>query len=235
MFTLILIALIIAGFLMFKFFCDSDTFATVEHLKESRIVKKFNHLLKQLKSSNIDVIKEKLLSTLEQYRDIKCAQFAENRTQLQEANKAVNEQINAINDTISQKSNRIRANKSIYSEEEGAHMMYDLELYKNVLDKLRTSSVNLKNKCLQLDGKIAQFNSTLALRKAKIITMIADAISINDRSHIDLRLDSLEKEFEHEATLKENEQYVSEKVKEQSSDALEFDLEKYKKLYQEFK
>ena len=236
MFTLIIIALIIVGFIVFKSYCDSDQLINVERIKESSIVKKFNRLLKHMTSNNIDVIKEKLLDTLEQYRTIKCAQFAENRTQLQEAIKTVTEQIGIITGAIACKRSDIIVRKDKLSNDEGARLVYDLELHKDILNKLSASKQNLEDKLSLINSKIAQFGSNLALRKAKIIAMIADTISINDNSAIDLRLDSLEKEFNHEALLNENKKYVSDNVENKESDtSIVFDREKYIELFKEFK
>lgn len=236
MITLFLCILIIAALIWFNVFCNKENVFKKFNFKENAIIKKFNNLLHQLNADNITVIKGKLLETLEQYRTVKKAQFVENRTNLTEALYAVEAQRDIIFRATKQKEYDLRNNKGKISEEEGARLMYDLEIHKDTAAKLQASHNALENKIAALDSKIVQFDSTLALRKAHIVSMIADAISIDDRSYIDLRLDSLEQEFKHEANKNVQKQIVDEKMGDSAATPkLEFDLEKYKKLYKEFK
>lgn len=235
MITLIICALIIAALIWFNVYCNKENVFKKFDFKESAIVKKFNNLLHQLNADNITVIKGKLLETLEQYRTIKKAQFVENRTNLTEALSAVKVQRDIIVCATKEKEHDLRNSKGKISEEEGARLMYDLEIHKDTAAKLQASHNALENKIAALDSKIVQFDSTLALRKARIVSMIADAISIDDRSYIDLRLDSLEQEFKHEANKNVQKQIVDEKMGDSAAiPKLEFDLEKYKALYKEF-
>lgn len=219
----------------FHCFCSKEEIREKFNFEESSIVKKFNRLLNSISANNITVVKSKLLDTLEQYRTIKKAQFVENRTNLTEALSAVEEQKRIINDSIYHKEKDIIKSKGQISDEEGARLMYDLEVHKDTAAKLNASYQALEDKISLLDSKIVQFDSNLALRKAKIVSMIADTISIEDRSCIDLRLDSLEQEFKHEANKNAQKRIVDEKMGDSVAPTkIEFDLEKYKKLYQEF-
>lgn len=236
MITLILCAIIIGALIWFNVYCNKENVFKKFDFKENAVVKKFNNLLHQLNADNITVIKGKLLETLEQYRTIKKAQFVENRTNLTEALSSVEGQRDIIVRATKQKEYDLRNNKGKISEEEGARLMYDLEIHKDTAAKLQASHNALENKIAALDSKIVQFDSNLALRKARIVSMIADAISIDDRSYIDLRLDSLEQEFKHEANKNAQKQIVDEKMGDSATTPkLEFDLEKYKALYKEFK
>ena len=153
-----------------------------------------------------------------------------------EALSSVEVQRDIIVRAIRQKEDDVRNYKGKISEEEGARLMYDLEIHRDTEAKLKASYDALENKIATLDSKIVQFDSNLALRKARIVSMIADAISIDDRSYIDLRLDSLEQEFKHEANKNVQKQIVDEKMGDSVAPVkIEFDLEKYKKLYKEFK
>jgi hypothetical protein len=236
MITLILCVIIIGALIWFNFYCNKENVFKKFDFKENAVIKKFNNLLHQLNADNITVIKGKLLETLEQYRTIKKAQFVENRTNLTEALSSVEGQRDIIVRATKQKEYDLRNNKGKISEEEGARLMYDLEIHKDTAAKLQASHNALENKIAALDSKIVQFDSNLALRKARIVSMIADAISIDDRSYIDLRLDSLEQEFKHEANKNAQKQIVDEKMGDSATTPkLEFDLEKYKALYKEFK
>ena len=236
MITLFLCALIIAALIWFNVFCNKENIFKKFDFKESVVVKKFNNLLHQLNADNITVIKGKLLETLEQYRTIKKAQFVENQTNLTEALSAVEKQYNIIVCTTKAKEDNLRSFKGKISDEEGARLMYELEVHRDTVAKLHDSQNALENKIAALDSKIVQFDSNLALRKARIVSMIADAISIDDRSYIDLRLDSLEQEFKHEANKNAQKQIVDEKMGDSATTPkLEFDLEKYKALYKDFK
>lgn len=236
MITLILCAIIIGTLIWFNVYCNKENVFKKFDFKENAVIKKFNNLLHQLNADNITVVKGKLLETLEQYRTIKKAQFVENRTNLTEALSSVESQRDIIIRATKQKENDLRNYKGKISEEEGARLMYDLEIHKDTAAKLQASHNALENKIAALDSKIVQFDSNLALRKARIVSMIADAISIDDRSYIDLRLDSLEQEFKHEANKNAQKQIVDEKMGDSAATPkLEFDLEKYKALYKEFK
>ena len=236
MIALFLCILIIAALIWFNVYCGKSMFTKSFNFKESTIVKKFDNLLHKLNADNITVVKTKLLETLEQYRTIKKAQFVDNRTNLTEALSSVQSQYDIIVRTTKAKEDGLRSFKDKISDEEGARLMYELEVHKDTVAKLGASRDSLENKIAALDSKIVQFDSNLALRKAQIVSMIADAISIDDRSYIDLRLDSLEQEFKHEANKNTQKKIVDEKMGDSvNTPKLEFDLEKYKKLYKEFK
>lgn len=229
--SLILI-LVITIFLSVYF--NKPTIKKTIVMSESRVIKQFNRLLKTITSDNISVVKEKLLETLADYRDIKKQQFVEDRTLLTEARESITTQISAILREIRNKRDYIHVNKSNLSEYEGARLCYELTLFENTLKKLNSSNTELTNKLSKLDAKIAQFDSDLSLRKAQIIAMIVDSISINNKSHIDLRLDSLEKSFKHEVNLIDNEKVVSEKMGEKAEQEEIFDIEKYKEIFKNF-
>lgn len=235
MIALFVCVLLIGALIVFHNFCKKPIIYKEFNFKENAVIKKFNKLLKQITADNITVIKNELLKTLEEYRAIKKAQFVDNRTNLVEALDAVNVQYTVIYRTTNEKESEIHTVKGKIPEEQGARLMYELELHKDTLNKLNASREALNNKIALLDGQMIKFDSDLALRKAKIVSMIADAISIEDRSYIDLRLDSLEQEFKHEANKNAQKKIVDEKMGDSvSTTKLEFDLEKYKKLYKEF-
>lgn len=235
MITLIFIILIIVGLIVYGNNCDASYLHKKISLSENSIIKKFNRLLKTIGQDNFSAVKEKLLSTLDQYEVVKKQQFAENLTYLKEALTAVNEQSNAMNRTIENKKDYLRSWKSSITEEKGARLVYELENYQLMVDRLKNSQNNLENKMTALNSKIVQFEGSLALRRAQIVSMIAESISIDNHSVIDLRLDSLEKEFKHEVTKIESMQEVNALTEGQNSDEHLFDLEKYKKLFKEFK
>lgn len=236
MIVLFLIILIIIGLILYCKFSDTSYLQTRISLNENAIIKKFNRLLKTIGQDNFSTIKEKLLNTLDEYSIVKKQQFAENLTYLKEAITAVSEQTGAIAETIRNKQYNIRASKSIVSEEEGARLIYELEDYQTMLDRLKSAQNNLENKKAALNSKIVQFEGCLALRRAQIVSMIAESISIDNHSIIDLRLDSLEQEFKHEVTKIESMQEVNALTsRKDSTNEHVFDLEKYKKLFREFK
>ncbi len=234
MITLILILLIIVGLVIYAGFCESSYLHKKVSLTENSIIKKFNRLLKTIGQDNFSAVKEKLLNTLDQYEVVKKQQFAENLTYLKEALTAVKNQNEAMNRTIANKKNSLRAYKHSITEEEGARLVYELENYQLMVDRLKNAQNNLENKMTALNSKIIQFDGSLALRRAQIVSMIAESISIDNHSVIDLRLDSLEKEFKHEVTRIESMQEVNALTEGKSSDEHLFDLEKYKKLFKDF-
>lgn len=236
MIALFLCILIIAALIWFNVYCNKENIYKKFNFKESAIVKKFDDLLHKLNADNITVVKTKLLETLEQYRTVKKAQFVENRTNLTEALSSVQSQYDIIVRTTKAKEDDLRSFKGKISDEEGARLMYELEVHKDTVAKLHASQDSLENKIAALDSKIVQFDSNLALRKAQIVSMIADTISIDEHSYIDLRLDSLEQEFKHEANKNAQKKIVDEKMGDSAdTPKLEFDLEKYKAIYKEFK
>ena len=235
MITLILIILIIVGLIVYASNCDANYLHKKISLSENSIIKKFNRLLKTIGQDNFSVVKEKLLNTLAEYEVVKKQQFAENLTYLKEAIAAVNEQGIAMDRTLADKRGSLRACKNTITEEEGARLVYELENYQLMMDRLKSAQNNLKNKMAALNSKIVQFEGSLALRRAQIVSMIAESISIDNHSIIDLSLDSLEQEFKHEVTKIESMQEVNALTGgNKSSDEHLFDLEKYKKLFKDF-
>lgn len=235
MITLIFIVLVIVGLVIYAEFCDTSYLHKKVSLTENSIIKKFNRLLKTIGRDNFSVVKEKLLNTLDQYSVVKKQQFVENLTYLKEAQAAVNEQLTAISGTLKNRQENLRAMKGKLSEEKGARLVYELENYELMQQKLTNAQDNLRNKMTALNSKIVQFEGCLALRRAQIVSMIAESISIDNHSFIDLRLDSLEKEFKHEVTKIESMQEVNTLTGGKTPDEHPFDLEKYKKLFREFK
>lgn len=235
MISLIIIVLIFVGILWFNGFGGKKYVEQYCSLNENGIVKKFNKLLNNIKKDNFSIIKEKLLETLEEYKAVKKAQFVENRTYLTEALSAVTEQEVVMARAVNQKEVTIRMNRSKYSPEEGAHQMYELEIHRDTLTRLTNAKADLSNKISVLDSRIVQFEGSLALRKAQIVSMIAESISINNHSFIDLRLDSLEQEFKHEVNKSENQKEVDKLMGDANPVKIDFDLEKYKKAFEDFK
>ena len=236
MIILFLIVFIIIGLIFYGNFCDSDFRTKKVSLSENTIIRKFNHLLKTIGRDNFSAVKEKLLNTLDEYSVVKKQQFAENLTYLKEALAAVKEQSDAMSRNVEIKINSLRACKNSIAEEEGARLVYELENYQLMVGRLKKAQDNLENKKAALNSKIVQFEGSLALRRAQIVSMIAESISIDNHSFIDLRLDSLEQEFKHEVTKIESMQEVNALTNgKNSTEEHLFDLEKYKKLFKEFK
>ena len=102
---------------------------------------------------------------------------------------------------------------------------------KNLKKSLETLNVRLSD----LDRKIVQFDSSLQFKRSQIVAMIADSIAIKDYSVIDLRLESLEAEFKNEVNKAENARIVNEKMEHTEDKGPKFDLEYYKKMFNEFK
>lgn len=236
MITLIFIVLVIVGLVIYAGSCDSSYLHKKVSLTENSIIKKFNRLLKTIGQDNFSAVKEKLLNTLDQYGVVKKQQFAENLTYLKEALAAVREQSDAMSRNVEIKRNSLRACKNSVTEEEGARLVYELENYQLMVDRLKNAQNNLENKMAALNSKIVQFEGSLALRRAQIVSMIAESISIDNHSIIDLRLDSLEQEFKHEVTKIESMQEVNALTgKKDPIEEHPFDLEKYKQLFKDFK
>ena len=238
MITLIILAVIVVIIVGCENFYGTRFLSQTDNLKEITIVRKFNRLLKAINGDNLSIIKEKLLETLEKYRAVKAAQYTEDRTNITEAIKSVEEQEDIIRRTIQNKTTTLRNRKSAntITEEAGASAMYEIDIYNDTHAKLVTSLNNLRAKLNDLDARIVQCESNLALRRAKIVSLIADSISINDHSYIDLKLDSLEKAFQHEVNKQDNAKFVDEKMgltTSVPSTKLEFDLEEYKKRFNE--
>lgn len=235
MISVIFIVLVIVGLIVYGAHCDTTWLTKKVSLSENSIIRKFNRLLNSIGNDNFSLIKEKLLTTLDQYGIVKKEQFAENLTYLKEAQAAVNEQLTAMSGTLKNKQANLRAMKGNLPEEEGARLVYELENYELMQQRLTNAQDNLRNKMAALNSKIVQFEGCLALRRAQIVSMIAESISIDNHSFVDLRLDSLEKEFKHEVTKIESMQEVNALTGGKTPDEHPFDLEKYKKLFREFK
>lgn len=235
MFTLLLIAALVGGMIWFGSFSGKEYIEKHRCFSENSIVKRFNRLLGDLKKDNLSVVKDKLLNTLAEYRTVKKAQFVENRTYLTEALTSVKEQCSIMGNAVYQKAANIRKLKGQISKEEGARLVYEYEIHENTYKRLQTASVDLENKIVLLDTKVVEFDGLLALRKAQIVAMIADNVSLDDNSFIDLKLDSLEQEFKHIANENENRKHVDKLMGDSTTpQKIKFDQAKYEQLFEAF-
>jgi len=236
MLTLLLIAALVAGMVWFGSVSGKEYIDKHLCLSENSIVKRFNRLLGDLKKDNLSVVKDKLLNTLSEYRTVKKAQFVENRTYLTEALTSVKEQCSIMEHAVLEKATKIRSLKGKISKEEGARLVYEYEIHENTYKRLQAASSDLENKIVLLDSKIVEFDGCLALRKAQIVAMIADNVSLDDNSFIDLKLDSLEQEFKHIANENENRKHVDKLMGDSTTpQKIKFDQAKYEQLFEAFK
>lgn len=225
---------IVVGIMYFRSKSQETETKTVV-FDEKKIVDKFNKLIRSLTPRNIETVKKDLLDCLQQYKIVKRQQFIDARSLITDSISNIKAEIESISRTIGEKSLALKNNKANMSEYEGARGLYEIDLYKQMKNKLSASIDILDKKLSELDQKIIAFDTQLQLKRTKIITMISSSLAIDDCSSIDLKLDSLEMEFKSEVNKIEQTRIVDEKMGnvKKDSDTLTFDVEHYIKVFKE--
>lgn len=232
--VILFILAIVVGIMYFRSKSKETEIKTVV-FDEKKIVDKFNKLIRSLSPRNIETVKKDLLECLEQYKVVKRQQFIEARSLITESISNIKTEIESISRTIGEKSLALKNNKANISEYDGAKGLYEIDLYKQMKDKLSASIDILDKKLSELDQKIVSFDTQLQLKRTQIITMISSSLAIDNCSSIDLKLDSLETEFKSEVNKIEQTRIVDEKMgnAKKDSDILTFDVEHYIKVFKE--
>jgi hypothetical protein len=180
-------------------------------LSESDLVKKFNSLVKNLTERNLENVKFELLDVLDKYREVKCNGFIESKTILVNSKESILQQV----EILSQEESNLLSN--IYTIKEcmqngqftesdvdaGARFLYEVEKLRDVRDSLKKAVEDLNEKINSIDNNINLFNHRYLLKKSEITLMIANAISVQNVSGIDLKLNDLVTEFK--TKVRENE------------------------------
>ena len=206
-------------------------------LSESKIVKKFNRLVRSINERNISTVKDELLDVIEEYKAVKVQQFIDSKNQISSSMRIIDEEIE------NSKMSRANVKKQIVklkSEENpdvatGASLVYQYERMGEMLGRMEEIKNGLDDKNSVLEREIESFNAKYAMKKAEISMMIAEAISIKNVSNIDLRLNDLVTEFKAKAEEQENANYVKSKVYHLENDSNEpVDVEAYKDKFLAF-
>ena len=206
-------------------------------LSESKIVKKFNRLVRSINERNINTVKDDLLDVIEEYKAVKVNQFIDSKNQISSSLRIISEE---IENSQASRSNIKKQISKLKSEETpdvslGASLVYQYEHIGDMISRMSDIKKNLQEKDSQLDREIETFNVKYAMKKAEISMMIAEAISIKNISKIDLRLSDLVTEFKTKVEEQENENYVKSKVYNIENDNTEpIDIDVYKNKFFEF-
>lgn len=180
-------------------------------LSESELVKKFNSLVKTLTERNLEDVKSELLDILDKYREVKCNSFIESKTILVNSKESILQQV----EILSQEESNLLS--SIYTIKEcmqngqstesdinaGARFLYEVEKLREAKNSLKKAVEDLNEKINSIDNNINLFNHRYLLKKSEITLMIANAISVQNVSGIDLKLNDLVTEFK--TKVRENE------------------------------
>lgn len=189
-------------------------------LSENDLVKKFNKIVKNLTDRNLMTVKTELLDILEEYREIKCNEFIESKVLLENSINSLESQLTVLKErecellnSISIIKNEIDNNTcSSDSLDFGSRFMYELEKLQETKKSLEDSIINIKQKISIIDNNVNLFNHKYVLKKSEITLMIANAISINNVSDVDLKLNDLVLEFKEKAREGEIKKDITEKV-----------------------
>lgn len=206
-------------------------------LSESKIVKKFNRLVRSINERNINTVKDELLEVIEEYKAVKVNQFIESKNQISSSKRIINEEIE--NSELSRANVKKQIAKLKTSENpdvaNGASLVYQYERISEMINRMEEIKTNLEEKDAHLEREIESFNAKYAMKKAEVSMMIAEAISIKNVSKIDLRLNDLVTEFKNKAEEQENANYVKSKVYNLENEASEpVDIEAYKEKFLNF-
>jgi hypothetical protein len=206
-------------------------------LSESKIVKKFNRLVRSINERNINTVKDELLEVIEEYKAVKVNQFIDSKNQISSSKRIINEEI--ANSELS----RANVKKQIVKLKNttnpdvanGASLVYQYERISDMINRMEEIKNSLEEKDAHLEREIETFNAKYAMKKAEVSMMIAQAISIKNVSNIDLRLNDLVTEFKTKAEEQENANYVKNKVYHLEKDSDEpVDIDAYKQKFLDF-
>ena len=229
------VAIIIASILIFNH-CKTPEIEKVKIFDEKKIVEKFNKLVHSIGPRNIDTIKKELLECLDEYRALKRQQFIDARTLLTSSIESIESEIRKVDETIRGKSNYIKLHKAELSDYEGAKLCYEKDLYKQMSEKLNTSRDKMYSQLSELDKKVMSFDTQLQLKRTQVITMINESFVIDNYSAVDLKLDSLEKEFKGEVNRLKQTEIVDEKMGNiKKEEELAFDVDHYTEIFHGYK
>ena len=206
-------------------------------LSESKIVKKFNRLVRSINERNINTVKDELLEVIEEYKAVKVNQFIDSKNQISSSKRIINEEI--ANSELS----RANVKKQIVKLKNttnpdvanGASLVYQYERISVMINRMEEIKNSLEEKDAHLEREIETFNAKYAMKKAEVSMMIAQAISIKNVSNIDLRLNDLVTEFKTKAEEQENSNYIKSKVYHLEKDSDEpVDIDAYKQKFLDF-
>lgn len=206
-------------------------------LSESKIVKKFNRLVRSINERNINTVKDELLEVIEEYKAVKVNQFIDSKNQISSSKRIINEEI--ANSELS----RANVKKQIVKLKNttnpdvanGASLVYQYERISDMINRMEEIKNSLEEKDAHLEREIETFNAKYAMKKAEVSMMIAQAISIKNVSNIDLRLNDLVTEFKTKAEEQENSNYIKSKVYHLEKDSDEpVDIDAYKQKFLDF-
>lgn len=206
-------------------------------LSESKIIKKFNRLVRSINERNINTVKDELLDVIEEYKAVKVNQFIDSKNQISSSMRIIDEEIENSKTSRNNVKKQITKLKSESNPDVavGASLVYQYERVGEMINRMNEIKKNLDEKEAHLDREIESFNAKYAMKKAEISMMIAEAISIKNVSNIDLRLNDLVTEFKTKAEEQENANYVKSKVYNIENDGSEpIDVDAYKDKFLAF-
>lgn len=232
---LIIVATILVAIYLYNRSKDSEV-EKVKIFDEKKIVEKFNKLIRRIGPRNLETIKKELLECLDEYRALKRQQFIDARTLLTSSIDSIESEIRKVDKTISDKSNYIKLHKTELSDYEGAKLCYEKDLYKQMVEKLNASKDKMYSQLSELDKKVMSFDTQLQLKRTQVITMINESFIVDNYSAVDLKLDSLEKEFKGEVNKLKQTEIVDEKMRNiKKEEELAFDVDHYTEIFHGYK
>lgn len=206
-------------------------------LSESKIVKKFNRLVRSINERNINTVKDELLDVIEEYKAVKVNQFIDSKNQISSSMRIINEELESSNLSRANVKKQIAKLKQDENPDVavGASLVYQYERMGEMISRMNEIKKSLEEKDAHLEREIESFNAKYAMKKAEVSMMIAEAISIKNVSNIDLRLNDLVTEFKAKAEEQENANYVKNKVYHLENDSTEpLDVDAYKDKFLSF-
>ena len=136
---------------------DSDTIT----LSESKIIKKFNRLVRSINERNINTVKDELLDVIDEYKAVKVNQFIDSKNQISSSMRIINEEIE--NSKVSRNNVKKQITK-LKSESNpdvavGASLVYQYERVGEMINRMNEIKKNLDEKEAHLDREIESFNA----------------------------------------------------------------------------
>lgn len=226
--------------------CDFNLFTETSNIIDRRnhkninhIKKRFKKLLKSAKNRNIDDVREDLLDTLVDYKQVKTEEFINAKNLLDKSSQEINRTINNItlqkascDKEISQLRTQYEMDKSEITLQKGILKASAIDKYNKTLESLAESQKMVKEKLEKLNGEIDLFSSKYELKRAEISLMLVSNLVDLNFSTIDLSLDDLVVEYQDRQNELKNAREINAKINNVSEqeETVE-DKEKYKEMF----
>ena len=164
-------------------------------LSESKIVKKFNRLVRSINERNINTVKDELLDVIEEYKAVKVNQFIDSKNQISSSMRIINEELESSNLSRANVKKQIAKLKQDENPDVavGASLVYQYERMGEMISRMNEIKKSLEEKDAHLEREIESAwgapqveYTTRTLRAWEVIGCSPEPMEWDDESTITL-------------------------------------------------